>query len=136
MTPILVVACPKAGTMDAKRDRIPNAAIALKRIKPPTVLSMIAEPENYTTSAVAGSDGAISASHQKPHDRSRHEIGHGAGNHGAEAEFGELVTLVRRQSSNAADLYADGAEVGKAAESKSGDGNGPRVERGLHCSEV
>jgi hypothetical protein len=34
--------------MDA-RDRIPNTAIALKRINPPTVFMMIAEPEHYTT---------------------------------------------------------------------------------------
>jgi hypothetical protein len=45
MTPILV--CPKAGMMDA-RDRIPNAAIALKRINPHS-FTMIAERENYTT---------------------------------------------------------------------------------------
>jgi CDP-diacylglycerol pyrophosphatase len=46
MTPILV--CPKAAVMDA-RDRIANAAIALKRINPHSFLLMIAEPENYTT---------------------------------------------------------------------------------------
>jgi hypothetical protein len=36
MTPILI--CPKAGTMDTK-DRIPKAAIALKRIIPHMVKS-------------------------------------------------------------------------------------------------
>ena len=78
----------------------------------------------------------ISASHQEAHNRSRHKIRHGAGDHRTEAKLGELVTLVGRQRANAADLNTDGAEVGKAAESEGGDGDGARIERGLHGAEV
>src|SRR5882724_3231278 len=50
------------------------------------------------------------------------EVGHGAGEHGADAELGELVALFWGQGTDAADLDADRAEVGKAAEREGGDG--------------
>ena len=63
-----------------------------------------------------------------------HEVGHGAGEHGAEAEAGEVVAAVGDEGADAADLHADGAEVGEAAEGEGGDGEGARGERGLRCA--
>ena len=40
------------------------------------------------------------------------------------------------ECADAADLNADGAEVGEAAEREGGDGEGARIERGLECPEV
>src|SRR5215470_3512628 len=48
---------------------------------------------------------------QDAHNRGRHQIGHGSGQHGADAEFGEVVAAVWSQSADAADLDPDGAEV-------------------------
>ena len=52
---------------------------------------------------------------QNAHDRSRHQIGHGAGNHGAEAEFRQFAALVGRQGADASDLNSNRTEVGEAA---------------------
>src|SRR5215470_9414850 len=59
--------------------------------------------------AALGGFAAIElASHQQPDNGSRHQVGHGAGDHGAEAELGQLLAFVRRQRADAADLDADG----------------------------
>ena len=55
-------------------------------------------------------------------DAGGHEVGHGSGEHGSEAEAGEVVAAVGDEGSYAADLNADGAEVGEAAEREGGDG--------------
>ena len=59
---------------------------------------------------------------QNPHNRGRHQVGHRSGQHGAEAQSGQLAAFVLRQRADAANLYADGAEVGEAAQRKGGDG--------------
>ena len=61
-------------------------------------------------------------------DAGGHEVGHGAGEHGAEAEAGEVVAAVGDERADAADLHADGADVGEAAEREGGDGEGARRE--------
>ena len=61
-------------------------------------------------------------------DGGGHEVGHGSGEHGAEAELGEVVAAVGDEGSDAADLHADGADVGEAAEGEGGDGEGARGE--------
>src|SRR5579859_3661932 len=93
-------------------------------------------PQFEIKTKLQSSLATISAPHQEANNRSRHEICHGTCDHGAEAELGKLVTLVGRQSANAADLNTDGTEVGEAAESEGGYGNGARIERGLHGSKV
>src|SRR5271169_5186722 len=65
---------------------------------------------------------------QYSHNRSRHQVCHGSGEHGAEAQPGQFAALVLRQRADAADLYADGAEVGESAECEGGDGERARVE--------
>src|ERR1700759_1223054 len=45
-------------------------------------------------------------------DRCGHEVGNGAGEHGAQAEAGELVAAFRDECADAADLNTDGAEIG------------------------
>jgi hypothetical protein len=69
-------------------------------------------------------------------DAGRHEIGHGSGEHGAEAEAGEVVAAFWDESADAADLNADGAEVGEAAEGEGGDGEGARGEKMLLLAEI
>src|SRR5215467_9988474 len=64
---------------------------------------------------------------QNSDDRSGHEVGHGAGQHGADAEFCKVVAAVRGQGADSPDLNAYGAEVREAAKGESGDGKGPRV---------
>jgi hypothetical protein len=44
--------------------------------------------------------------------------------------------LLRRERANAADLNADGAEIGEAAESESGNGESARIERAFHGTEL
>src|ERR1700761_1494752 len=65
-----------------------------------------------------------------------HEVGHGAGEHGAQAEARELVAAFGDERADAADLNADGAEVGEAAEREGGDSEGARVECALERTEM
>src|SRR6202030_726422 len=46
------------------------------------------------------------------------------------------AALLGRERTDAADLNPDGAEVGKAAESKGGDRKSTRIERGLHRAKL
>ena len=65
-----------------------------------------------------------------------HKIGRGAGEHGANAQAGELVSFIGSERADAANLDADRAEVGKTAKSVSGDGERARIERGFHRAEA
>ena len=51
-----------------------------------------------------------------------HQVGQGSGNHRTEAEAGEVVAALGNEGSDSANLDANGAEVGKTAESKRSDG--------------
>src|ERR1700729_145618 len=75
-------------------------------------------------------------SQQHTDNRCRHEVGHGSGEHGAQAEPGELVAALRDECADAADLDADGTEVGESAEGEGGDGEGAWIERGLERPKV
>src|SRR5271154_6837894 len=76
------------------------------------------------------------SSHHDPDDGSGHEIGHGAGEHGTNAEAREVCFFIGRQGADAADLNSDGAEIGEAAEREGGDGEGAGIERVLHGAEA
>ena len=69
-------------------------------------------------------------------DAGGHEVGHGSGEHGAEAELGEVVAAVGDEGSDAADLHADAADVGEAAEGEGGDGEGAGGEGGFEQAEL
>src|SRR4029077_14585836 len=69
-------------------------------------------------------------------DRSGHEIGHSAGQHGADAEFGELAALLRCKCADAADLDADGAEIREAAQGEGGDGERPGIKGVFKSAEL
>ena len=64
-------------------------------------------------------------------DAGGHQVRHGSGQHGAEAKPRKIVAAVGDQRADAADLHADGAEVGEAAQRKGGDGESARSERAL-----
>ena len=80
--------------------------------------------------------GCASLFNEHGDDAGGHEVGHGSGEHGAEAEAGEVAAPGGSQSTDAADLDADGAEVGEAAEREGGDGEGTRVESAFHGAEL
>src|SRR5882724_9517722 len=61
-----------------------------------------------------------------------HQIGHCASQHGANAEFGKLPALFRRERADAADLNADGAKIRETAQRKRCDRERARIERALH----
>src|SRR5260370_42159545 len=69
-------------------------------------------------------------------DGSGHEIGHGAGQHGADTKFGELAALFGCERADSANLNADGAEIGEAAKREGGDGERSGIERVLHSAEL
>src|SRR5580698_3813365 len=75
-------------------------------------------------------------SQQHTDNRCRHEVGHGSGAEGAESEPGELVTALRDECADAADLDADGTEVGEAAECEGGDGEGAWIEGVFERPEI
>src|SRR5437867_3575354 len=79
---------------------------------------------------------AIRDLEEKAGDRCRKIVGKRAGSDGAEAQAGQIVPAIRRQSSNSADLDADGAEIGKAAQCKGCDHEGAWVQRLLERSEL
>src|SRR5258705_11873450 len=68
---------------------------------------------------------------QKSRDRRGHEIRERSGEHGPQTEPREIVTPVRRERSDAADLNADRAEVGEPAEREGCDRERSRIERRL-----
>src|SRR5476649_24826 len=70
------------------------------------------------------------------HNRSGNQIGHGARQHRADAEFGELIALLRGKRADAADLNADGAEVRKATKSEGCDRETARVQRSFHGAKL
>src|ERR1019366_1787686 len=78
---------------------------------------------------------ASSRPQQNSYDTRRHQIGHRAGDHGAESQFGQIVPPVGCKRAESADLDADGAEVGKAAQCKGRDSDGPRIQRRLLRAE-
>ena len=59
------------------------------------------------------------------------QIRHGAGEHGAHSQSRQIVAAFRDQRANAADLHADGAKVGEAAQRKRRNGERTRRESGL-----
>src|ERR1700735_5420476 len=69
-------------------------------------------------------------------DAGGHEVGHGSGEHGAEAEAGEVVAAIGNEGSYATDLNTDGAEVGESAEGEGGDGEAAGGEKTLLGAEV
>src|SRR5260370_15348809 len=86
---------------------------------------------NHCLLAYCTASSIALASHQQSHNRGREKICHGPGNHGAEAQLGEVLATFRSQSPNAADLDANRAEVGKAAQSKWSNGHRAWIERGF-----
>ncbi len=64
-------------------------------------------------------------------NRSRHQISHRPCKHGAQTQPGKIVTPVRRQCADAANLHPDRAEVGKPTQRKGRDRKGAEVERRL-----
>ena len=78
----------------------------------------------------------VCRSKQHAHDGRGHEIGHGTGEHGADAELRELAALLGSQRADTADLNPDGTEIGEAAEGEGGDRKGTRVEGSVHGAEL
>ena len=50
--------------------------------------------------------------------------------------MGKIVAAIGDERADAADLHADGADVGEAAEREGGDGEGARGEGGLLQAEL
>src|SRR5258708_25090668 len=71
---------------------------------------------NHCLLAYCTASSIALASHQQSHNRGREKICHGPGNHGAEAQLGEVLTTLWSQSSNAANLDSDRTQISKAAE--------------------
>src|SRR5262245_50770133 len=63
----------------------------------------------------------ISHSQQESRDRRGDEVRQGAGEHRAQSEARQVVAPRRRERADAADLDADRAEVGEAAQRERGD---------------
>lgn len=72
--------------------------------------------------SVGVSRGNGSGAHQQSHNGSGHQIRHGAGKHGTETQFCELVTFIRSQRADAADLNTNRTQVGEAAQGEGGNG--------------
>jgi len=123
MTPILVCGLVRRLERWTQETEFPNAAIALKRIKPPTVvLSMNRRARELYNLArrQAVTEANLNSSSKSPTIEGRHKVCHGAGNHRAGSRVWRaghaLFGAKGRQMPT--DLNADGAEVGKAAERK------------------
>jgi hypothetical protein len=80
--------------------------------------------------------GCASLFNEHGDDAGGHEVGHGSGEHGAEAEASEIVATVGDEGADAADLNADGAEVREAAEGEGGDGEAAGGDDRFLCAEV
>src|SRR2546429_9104435 len=72
--------------------------------------------------------GPFSDSCKHSDDGGRHQIGHGAREHRANPEFGELTALLGRDRPYPADLDADRAEICETAQRKGRDGKRARIE--------
>ena len=88
--------------------------------------------------AVSELEGTLCAglAEEQADDRGAHEVGHGAGEHGAQAEAGEIVAAGGDEGADAADLHANAAEVSEAAEGEGGDREGARGEGRLLRAEL
>src|SRR3989449_6603767 len=75
-------------------------------------------------------------SQQHPRQRRRQEVRERPRDHGAEPEPRQVVLTVRRERADAADLYADRADVGEPAQREGGDGERYRVELPAERSEI
>src|ERR1022692_325560 len=64
---------------------------------------------------------------QYRHNGGGEQVGHGSGQHGAETQPGQVILARGGQRADAANLYADGTQVGKAAQRISGNGEGARI---------
>ena len=76
---------------------------------------------------------------QHRHNARRHQVRHGSRQHRPETKPRQVVAAIGHQRSNAADLHADGAEVGESAQRKCRNGEGSRRERawaGLHQTKL
>src|SRR5207247_517847 len=73
---------------------------------------------------------------QQPRQRRRQEVRERPRDHGAEPEPRQVVLTVRRERADAADLYADRADVGEPAQREGGDGERYRVELPAERSEI
>src|SRR4029078_5451562 len=113
----------------------------VKRTSPfPLDLLLLRTPQSPTrreTLSCASTGGAAAnqrdrgyrASQQEPRDRGRHEVGQCPREHRAQPEARQVVAAGRSQRADAADLDADRAEVGEAAQREGGDGERLRIER-------
>src|SRR2546430_16252505 len=68
--------------------------------------------------------------------RRRQEVRERPRDHGAEPEPRQVVLTVRRERADAADLYADRADVGEPAQREGSDGERYRVELPAERSEI
>src|SRR5687767_3533797 len=82
---------------------------------------------NSPNGGAAALTAALLRWEQNAHDASGYQVCHGAGEHGAEAETRQVIAFVGRERRNAADLDADGAEIGKSHQRIGGDGERARV---------
>ena len=78
----------------------------------------------------------VAPSQQEAGNRRGHEVGQRAGEHRAQAEPRQIVTPVRREPADAADLHADRAEVREAAQRERRDRERLRIERRLERTEL
>src|SRR5690242_1837790 len=58
---------------------------------------------------------------QHARNGSRHQVGHGSGEHGTHTQAGQFAFLIRSERSNTADLYPDRTQIGEPAESEGGN---------------
>src|SRR5260370_19513200 len=78
---------------------------------------------NHRLLAYCTASSIALASDQQAHNRGREKICHGPGNHGAEAQLGEVLTTLWSQSSNAANLDSDRTQISKSPEREPRDGH-------------
>src|SRR5215471_18266750 len=82
-----------------------------------------------TASAISASTLTLASSQQHPRDAGGHEVRERPREERAQAEPREVVAALGDERADAADLYADRAEVGEAAEGVRRDRERAGVER-------
>src|SRR5262249_25810551 len=88
-----------------------------------------------TASATSARTPSRASSQQHPGDAGGHEVRERPREERAQPEPREVVAALGDERADAADLYADRAEVGEAAEGVGGDRERARVERLLEPAE-
>src|SRR6267378_1394212 len=78
---------------------------------------------------------AEAPSQQHAGNRSRHQISHGSGQHGANAETGEFAALIGSERADAAQLNSDRTQIREAAKRESRDRKRAGIEHGSLRSE-